>query len=133
MIFCINCHQHRLTHLPLSYFSLLGTQKQICFRKMDEHPYFTESKDPKDSFSNKFLSKGKEKMVKTIENIYLNEITMNGPTIAKQNKLIAQLFQQIAEMRAEMDKTQDLTNLAVVAYTPTLDNDIPPQHFLLHI
>ena len=55
------------------------------------------------------------------------------PTIADKKELILHLKQHIAEMRAEMDKTQDLTNLAVVAYTPTLDEDIPPQHFLLHI
>ncbi|KAK4726978.1 hypothetical protein R3W88_031895 [Solanum pinnatisectum] len=32
-------------------------------------------------------------------------------------------------MRAEINKTQDLTNLAIIAYTPTLDNGRPPLHF----
>ncbi|KAK4738509.1 hypothetical protein R3W88_002206 [Solanum pinnatisectum] len=68
-------------------------------------------------------------MVETVENTNLNEITMNDPIIAKQNKLIAQLFQQIAEMRAEMDKTRDLTNLAIVTNTPTPDDRRPPLYF----
>uniref|UniRef100_M1E135 Uncharacterized protein n=1 Tax=Solanum tuberosum TaxID=4113 RepID=M1E135_SOLTU len=96
---------------------------------MVEHPYFTRSKDPKDSFSDQCLSKGKEKMVETVENTDLNEITVNDPIIAEQNKLIAQLFQQIAEMRAEMNKTRNLTNLVIIANTPTPDNERPPLHF----
>ncbi|KAK4722115.1 hypothetical protein R3W88_012348 [Solanum pinnatisectum] len=32
-------------------------------------------------------------------------------------------------MKAEMDKTRDLTNLAIVANTPTPDNEITPLHF----
>uniref|UniRef100_M1DJP1 Uncharacterized protein n=1 Tax=Solanum tuberosum TaxID=4113 RepID=M1DJP1_SOLTU len=96
---------------------------------MAEHPYFTRSKDSKDSFSDQCLSKGKEKVVENVENTNLTEITVNDPIIVEQNKLIAQLFQQIAEMRAEMDKTRDLTNLAIIANTPTLDNRSPPLHF----
>uniref|UniRef100_M1D9V5 Uncharacterized protein n=1 Tax=Solanum tuberosum TaxID=4113 RepID=M1D9V5_SOLTU len=100
---------------------------------MDEHPYFTRSKNPKDSFFDQCLSKGKEKMVENAENTYLIEIVVNDPIIAEQNKLIAQLFQQIAEMRAEMDKTRDLTNLAIVANTSTPDNGRPPLHFATSI
>uniref|UniRef100_M1DSN5 Uncharacterized protein n=1 Tax=Solanum tuberosum TaxID=4113 RepID=M1DSN5_SOLTU len=99
---------------------------------MAEHPYFTRSKDPKDpknSFSDQYLSKGKEKVVENVENTNLTEITVNDPIIVEQNKLIAQLFQQIAEMRAEMDKTRDLTNLAIIANTPTPVNGRPPLHF----
>jgi len=96
---------------------------------MAEHPYFTRSKDPKDSFSDQCLSKGKEKVVENVENTNLTEITVNDPIIVEQNKLIAQLFQQIAEMRAEMDKTRDLTNLAIIANTPTPDNGRPTLNF----
>ena len=62
-------------------------------------------------------------MVKSVENTYLNEIIVNESTIVEQNKLIAQLFQQIGEMREEMDKTLDLTNLAIIYNTPTLTNE----------
>ncbi|KAL3351324.1 hypothetical protein AABB24_019756 [Solanum stoloniferum] len=96
---------------------------------MAEHPYFTSSKDPKDSFSDQCLSKGKEKVGENVENTNLTEITVNDPIIVEQNKLITQLFRQIAEMRAEMDKTRNLTNLAIVANTPTLDNERPPLYF----
>ena len=47
----------------------------------------------------------------------------------EQNKLITQLLQEILEMKDEMDKTRDLTNLTVIANTPTLENDRPPLHF----
>lgn len=60
---------------------------------MVEHPYLTRSKNPKDSFSDQYLSKGKEKMVETIENTDLTEITVNDSIAAEQNKFIAQLFQ----------------------------------------
>uniref|UniRef100_M1DAW2 Uncharacterized protein n=1 Tax=Solanum tuberosum TaxID=4113 RepID=M1DAW2_SOLTU len=96
---------------------------------MAEHPYFKRSKDPKDSFSDQSLSKGKEKVVENIEITELTKININDLIIAEHNKLIAQLFQQIAEMRAEMDKTRDLMNLAIVANTPTPDNGRPPLHF----
>uniref|UniRef100_M1DY90 Uncharacterized protein n=1 Tax=Solanum tuberosum TaxID=4113 RepID=M1DY90_SOLTU len=92
---------------------------------MTKHPYFTRFKDPKDSFSDQCLSKGKEKMVETIENTDLNKIIVNDPIIAEQNKLIGQLFQQIAEI----DKTRELTNLAFIANTPTPDSERPPLHF----
>ncbi len=59
---------------------------------MAECPYFTRSKDPKDSLSHQCLSKGKEKVVENFENTDLNEITVNDPIIAELNKLIAQLF-----------------------------------------
>uniref|UniRef100_M1DTB8 Uncharacterized protein n=1 Tax=Solanum tuberosum TaxID=4113 RepID=M1DTB8_SOLTU len=81
---------------------------------MAEHPYFTRSKDPKDFFSNRSLSKGKEKVVENDENTNLIEMIVNDPIIAERNKLIAQLFQQIDEMRAEMYKTRDLTNLPII-------------------
>ncbi|KAK4706407.1 hypothetical protein R3W88_034037 [Solanum pinnatisectum] len=68
-------------------------------------------------------------MVENVENTDLDEITVNDPIIVEQNKLIAQLFQQIAEMRPEMDKTRDVTNLAIIANTPTPDNGRPPLHF----
>jgi len=68
-------------------------------------------------------------MVENAENTYLIEIVVNDPIMDEQNKLIAQLFQQIAEMRTEMDKTRDLMNLAIVVNTPTPDNGRPPLYF----
>lgn len=56
---------------------------------MAEHPYFTRSKDPKDSFSDQCLSRGEENAVENVENTDLNDITMNDPIIVEQNKLIA--------------------------------------------
>uniref|UniRef100_M1DC82 Uncharacterized protein n=1 Tax=Solanum tuberosum TaxID=4113 RepID=M1DC82_SOLTU len=96
---------------------------------MAEHPYFTRSKGPKDSFSDQSLSKGKEKVVENVENTDLTKITVSDPIIVEQNKLIAQLFQQIAEMRAEMDKTRELTNQAIIANTPIPNNGRPPLYF----
>ena len=43
--------------------------------------------------------------------------------------MIAQLLQEIDEMRVEMDKTRDLKILVIIAKTPTLDNERPPLHF----
>uniref|UniRef100_M1E116 Uncharacterized protein n=1 Tax=Solanum tuberosum TaxID=4113 RepID=M1E116_SOLTU len=77
--------------------------------------------------------KGKEKMAENVENTDLDEIMVNNPIIIEQNKLIAQFFQQITEMRAEMDKTRDLMNLAIIANTPTPNNGRTPLHFLLPI
>lgn len=56
-------------------------------------------------------------MVENVQNTDLNETTMNDPIIDEHNKLIAQLLQAIAEMRDEMDKTRDLTNLTIIANT----------------
>ena len=54
---------------------------------------------------------------------------MNDLIIAEQNNLIAQLLQEIDEMRVEMDKTRDLKILAITAKTRTLDNERPQLHF----
>ena len=53
-------------------------------------------------------------MVENVENTGLNKITVNEPTIDEQNKLIAQLFEKIAEMRPEINKTQNLMNPAIM-------------------
>jgi len=63
------------------------------------------------------------------ENIGLNEITITDPIIAEKNELIAQLAQQIVEMRAEMHKSRELANLAITANTPLPNSERPPLYF----
>lgn len=46
------------------------------------------------------------------------EITVTDPITAEQNKLIAQLMQQIIEMKIAMKKTQELENLAITGNLP---------------
>ena len=48
--------------------------------------------------------------------------TVNDLIIAEQNKLIAQLLQEIDEIMVEIDKTRDLKIFAIIAKTLTLDN-----------
>ena len=43
--------------------------------------------------------------------------------------MIAQLAQQIAEMRVEMHKTRELANLAIISNTPPKKNERNPFHF----
>ncbi|KAK4718414.1 hypothetical protein R3W88_016752 [Solanum pinnatisectum] len=66
----------------------------ICVDKLAEHPYFTRSKGPTDSFPGQISRKGKSTM---------------------GDNLIVQLMQQIAEMRVEMQRRQDLPNPAFIA------------------
>ena len=61
-----------------------------------------------------FFFKNQIKSGWNVENTYLNEIIVNDPIIAGQIKLITYLFEQIAEMRDEMDKTRQLMNLAII-------------------
>ena len=68
-------------------------------------------------------------MVENVDNTDLNKDSVNDLIIAEENKLIAQLPQEIDEMRVEMDKTRDLKFLAIIAKTPTLDNERTPLHF----
>lgn len=50
---------------------------------------------------------------------------MTDLTTTQQSELIAQLMQQIAEMK----RTQEPTNLAITANLPRLDHERPPIHF----
>uniref|UniRef100_M0ZRU7 Integrase core domain containing protein n=1 Tax=Solanum tuberosum TaxID=4113 RepID=M0ZRU7_SOLTU len=82
----------------------------ICVDKLAEHPYFTRSKAPKDSFPNQSLQKGKTIMGDNNEEIGLTDVVVAQPTVADQNELILQLMQQITEMRVEIQRRQNLPN-----------------------
>ncbi|XP_055814653.1 uncharacterized protein LOC129884368 [Solanum dulcamara] len=63
------------------------------------------------------------------DNASLTDIIVTDPVIAEQNELIAQLVQQIAEMRVEIRKNRELSNLAIAANTPVQGEGRPPFHF----
>ncbi|XP_055830863.1 uncharacterized protein LOC129899888 [Solanum dulcamara] len=101
----------------------------ICVDKLAEHPYFTRSKASKDSFPDQNLLERKRKMTGNNDNAGLTDIVVTDPVIAEQNELIAQLVQQIAEMRVEIRKNRELSNLAIAANTPVPGEGRPPFHF----
>ena len=49
------------------------------------------------------------------EEVSLTDVVVAQPTIADQNELVLQLMQQIAEMRVEMQRRQDLPPLRFAA------------------
>uniref|UniRef100_M1DJC9 Uncharacterized protein n=1 Tax=Solanum tuberosum TaxID=4113 RepID=M1DJC9_SOLTU len=61
------------------------------------------------------------------EEIALTDVVVAQPTVADQNELVMQLMQQIAEMRVEMQRSQDLPNL-IFSVNPPGDGR-PPLHF----
>ena len=61
------------------------------------------------------------------EEVSLTDFVVAQPTAADQNELIMQLMQQIAEMRVEMQRMQDLSN-RVSSFNPPRDGR-PPFHF----
>uniref|UniRef100_M1AZD7 Uncharacterized protein n=1 Tax=Solanum tuberosum TaxID=4113 RepID=M1AZD7_SOLTU len=92
-----------LTDLPLSCFSLQVVRTDLCRYTVD-HPYFTRSKGPTDSFPNQNSQRGKATMSDNNEEPGLTDVMMAQPTLADQNELILQLMQQIVEMRVEMQR-----------------------------
>ena len=58
-------------------------------------------------------------MAENSEDVGLTEVAIIDPIIAEQNEVIAQLVQQIAELKVEMQKNRDLSNLAITANTPS--------------
>ncbi|KAK4729964.1 hypothetical protein R3W88_022952 [Solanum pinnatisectum] len=90
-----------------------------------EHPYFTRSKGPTDSFPGQSSRKGKSTMGDNVEDTGLTDVVVAQPVVADQNELIVQLMQQITEMRVEMQRRQDLPN---PAFTAPADGR-PPLHF----
>ena len=61
------------------------------------------------------------------EEVSLTDFVVAQPTAADQNDLIMQLMQQIAEMRVEMQRMQDLSN-RVSSFNPPRDGR-PPLHY----
>ncbi|KAK4717802.1 hypothetical protein R3W88_016140 [Solanum pinnatisectum] len=80
---------------------------------------------PTDSFPGQSSRKGKSTMGDNVEDTGLTDVVVAQPVVADQNELIVQLMQQIAEMRVEMQRRQDLPN---PAFTAPADGR-PPLHF----
>ena len=85
-------------------FHLSGTFYWSVSIKLADHPYFTRSKGPADSFPG---PNANTEMGDNNEQISLADVVVAQPTVAEQNDLIAQLMQQIADMRVEMQRRQD--------------------------
>ncbi|KAK4732100.1 hypothetical protein R3W88_025088 [Solanum pinnatisectum] len=92
----------------------LGRKLSISLLSRDEHPYFTRSKGPADSFPGQNSQKGKSTMGDNVEDTNLTDVVVAQPIVADQNELIMQLMQQIAEMRVEIQRRQDSPNPALV-------------------
>ena len=60
--------------------------------KLVDHPYFTKSKGPVDSFPDRNSDKGKAMKRDNNEETSLTDVVAAQPTIADQNKLIVQLM-----------------------------------------
>ncbi|XP_049364740.1 cytochrome P450 71AU50-like [Solanum verrucosum] len=84
---------------------------------MAEHPYFTRSKDPKDSFSDRCLSKGKEKVVENAENTDLTEIIVNTTSLLNRTRGAGHTNEDCINLK---HKIQDLIDQGIV----TLPTDL---------
>ena len=103
MILCILYFESALTNPPLSSFSFSSTLKLICVdQKLADHPYFTRSKGPVDSFPGQNSDKGKSVIRDNNEEMSITDVVVAHPTVAEPNELIMQLMEQIADMRVEM-------------------------------
>ncbi|TMW92619.1 hypothetical protein EJD97_012787 [Solanum chilense] len=106
---------------------LTCTLKLICVdQKLVDHPYFTRSKGPADSFPRQSSDRGKAVMGDNNEEVSLTDVVVAQPTVAEQKEFIMQLMQQIAEMRVEMQMRQDLPPLGFAA---NVDEGRPPIYF----
>ncbi|KAK4738521.1 hypothetical protein R3W88_002218 [Solanum pinnatisectum] len=90
-------------------------------------PFKGRSKGPADSFPGQSSQKGKSTMSDNVEDTSLTDVVVAQPVIADQNELIMQLMQQLAEMRVEMQRRQDLPNSTFAFNTPA--DGRPPLHF----
>ncbi|XP_010324775.1 uncharacterized protein [Solanum lycopersicum] len=93
--------------MPLSCFASQVLLTGLCRSKLADHPCFTRSKGPKDSFPRPNSYKGNTVMGDNNDEVSLTNVVVAHPTVAEQNELIAQRMQQIAEMRVEMQQRQD--------------------------
>ena len=92
--------------------------------KLADHHYFTRSKGRADSCPRPNANTA---MGDNNEEVSLTDFVVAQPTAADQNDLIMQLMQQIAEMRVEMQRMQDLSN-RVSSFNPPRDGR-PPLHY----
>jgi len=84
-------------------------------KKLADHPYLTRSKGPADFFPRQSSDERKTVMGNSNEEVSLTDVVMAQPTIENQNELILQLMKQIAEIRVEMQKRQDLPQTGFAA------------------
>ena len=91
--------------------------------KLADHHYFTRSKGRADSFPR---SNANTDMGDNNEQISLTDVVVAQPTLAEQNELIAQLMQQIADMRVEMQRRQDTPP---PGFGPNFLDARPPTYF----
>ena len=94
--------------------------------KLADHPYFTRSKGPADSFPRQSSDKGKTVMGDFNEEVSLTDVVVAQPTIADQNEFILQLMQQIAEMKVEMQRRQETPP---PGFGPNIADGRPPIYF----
>nr|XP_025884692.1 uncharacterized protein LOC104646013 [Solanum lycopersicum] len=101
--------------------------------KLADHHYFTRSKGPADSFP---VPSANTDMGDNNEQVSLTDVVVAQPTAAEQNELIAQLMQQIADMKVEMQRRQDtpppefgpnFLDMRPPTYFPSSNSD-PTQH-----
>ena len=104
---CMLYSEYALTNLPLSCFTSHVLLTGLCRSKLADHPYFTRSKGPTDSFPRPNSDRGNTAMGDNNDKVSLTDVVVAQPTVAEQNELIAQLMQQIAKMRVEMQWRQD--------------------------
>ena len=60
------------------------------------------------------------------EEVSLTDVVVAQPTVAEQNELIMQLIQQVAEMRVEMQRKQDMPP---PRFAPNTADGRPPIYF----
>ena len=109
------------------FFSFSSTLKLICVnQKLADHPYFTRSKGPTNSFPRQSSDKAMTVMGDSNKDVSLIDVLVAQPTVADQDELILQLMQQIEEMRVKMQRRQDLPPPGFAANAA---NGRPPIYF----
>ena len=84
VILCILYSESALTNLPLSCFPSQCTLKLICVdQKLTDHPYFTRSKGPANSFPIQSSDRGKAVMGDNNEEVSLTDVLVAQSTVAE--------------------------------------------------
>ena len=65
----------------------------MSIKRLADHPYFTRSKGPADSFPRQSSDRGKVVTGDNNEEVSLTDVVVVQPTVANQNELIMQLMQ----------------------------------------
>lgn len=86
MMFFILLPKFKLTNLPLSSFFFNGYSKLVCVNKLADHPYFTRSKCPTNSFRNQGSQNGKASMSDNNEKINLSDVVVAQHVITDQDE-----------------------------------------------